>query len=157
MALKLFIQDYMHWGERSVQAHKYQGVWGLLHPQLIIQSENLRAVGDFKAFQKKLAQPEWFQPFVKTRPYNWIIGSYSQNRNYVRDNLQGCVTLQFRPSERMIIDLISRKFRALHPPQIPVNLRPRLGYPVIGLFNPRLSNAWPTMLSNVARAELKNW
>ena len=26
--------------------------------------------------------------WVQTIPYNWIIGSYSQNRNYLRDNLK---------------------------------------------------------------------
>ena len=44
---------------------------------------------------------------IGTIPYNWMIGSYSQNRNYF---LQGYVTLKFRPSERMIIDLVSWKF-----------------------------------------------
>ena len=48
--------------------------------------------------------------FVKTITYNWIIGGYSQNRNYLRDNLQGYVTLKFRPSKRMMIDLVSRTF-----------------------------------------------
>ena len=31
---------------------------GVLHPQSFIRSENLRAVGKFKAFQKKLGQLE---------------------------------------------------------------------------------------------------
>ena len=35
------------------------GVWGVLHPQSFTQSENLRAVGKFKAFQKKLGQSEF--------------------------------------------------------------------------------------------------
>ena len=36
-------------------------------------------------------------------------------QSYLRDNLQGYVTLQFRPSEGMIIDLVSWKFWAPHP------------------------------------------
>ena len=33
-----------------------------------------------------------------------------KNRNYLRENLQGYVTLKFRPSERMMIDLVIRKY-----------------------------------------------
>ena len=38
---------------------------------------------------------------------NWKLFS---KQKLLKDNLQGYATLQFRPSERMIIDLVSRKF-----------------------------------------------
>ena len=91
------------------QARKYRGCGGVrvLHPQSFTQSENLRVVRKFNSSEKGRSFG-MISIIRETIPYNWITGSYSQNRNYLRDNVQGYVTLTFRPSERMII--VSQKF-----------------------------------------------
>ena len=88
------------------------GYGGCYTPPIIYPVGKPESSRKFKAL-KKLDQSEFkIGTNYTIQVDNWKLFSKQKS---LRDNLQGYVTLKFRPSERVIIDLINRKFEPFTP------------------------------------------